>query len=178
MSEESLLEATRDHLRRVCGFSEAECEVEYDELAPAEVGQLYVAVCPNGWEPGPNSSIGGGVIDEIYGIEVAVVVRSPRTPRDRKRGLFLDRLTGVNHYIRIISAAIHFNPELMQAAAALNTGTNQSYTEMFKFAGADPKPRPVPSEFFAARPGEEQAGFLRAVRFHGARWIQYRDSMQ
>lgn len=178
--EAELLQAVRDHLRTTCGFASAECEIEHDEIAPAEVGKLYVAVMPNGWTDGPLNNSSGGIIDEIYSVAVSVIARLPGTPRDRQRETFLDGLRGINTYIRQIRAAVHKSTALTATANSLMiaAGATVGLTEMLKFSSVDPKPRVVDSEMFAARAGEKRAGMVRTVYFSGARWIQHAATMK
>ena len=166
-SETALLQAVRDQIRERCGYKDYECECEYDEMAPATTGDIYIAVLPGGWQPGPVNDLGGGVLDEILGVEVCVVKRATSKPRDRKRGLFLENLEGLNERIFSILAQQHFCVEVKARADALIDST-EMFIEMLKWAGCDQRPRAVGSEFFAARSGENSAGLARSVYFRGA----------
>lgn len=176
-TEAALLQAVRDQIRDRCGYGENECEVEFDEQAPATVGQVYIAVCPGGWRPGPNNDNGGGVLDELIDVEVTCILRAANVPRDRKRSVFLDNLNGLNERLSKIDNWIHFRTEVMQKANALLEST-QGFIEMLKFGGMEAKPRAVTSETFAAKSGENAAGLARTIMFRGARRIQERAQLK
>lgn len=176
MSETALLNAVRDHIRSACDYKETECEVEYDEMAPANVGDVYVCVQPGGWCPGPNNGSSGDVLDEVFDVDVTVVMRCAKVPRDRQRNVFAGNLESLNARIRaIISAAGVFDYDILAAANAeiVNTqNSRQGFIEPLKFGGVDPKPRFVSPEFFAAVGGEQRSGMARTLRLTGARRIQ------
>ena len=176
MSETALLNAVRDEIRRLCSYSETECEVEYDEMAPANVGDVYVAVQPGGWRPGPNNNSSGGVLDELYDVDVTIVMRCAKLPRDRQRNVFAGNLENLNSRVRAVSAACHFSYLVLTKANAeiVNTqNSNEGFTEPLKFGGVDAKPRMVGPDFFAAIGSDPRAGMARTVRLVGARRIQY-----
>jgi len=87
MSESALLRAVVLRIRSHADFSNRQVEVEVDELAPATAGDLYIMVIPGGIEPGPTHNPSGGVVDKIYGVDVAIAIKAPPKPRDRRREL-------------------------------------------------------------------------------------------
>lgn len=177
-TESALLLAVRDRIREACGYSEAQCEVEFDEIAPAGVGDVYVVVMPAGWRPGPRNNAGGGVLDEIIDVDVEVVLRSGQFPRDRSRTMFIDTLTGINTRLQQINTlAGHFNYDVLDRAKLHLVDSTQGFVEPLKFGGIEAKPREVPAEVFSARPGPEPVGLARKLSLVGARRIQYRTTM-
>lgn len=174
MSETALLVAVRDQIREICGYKPHECNIEYDEVPPAIAGEVYVVVMPGGWQPGENNAKGGGVLDEIYSVDVSVIMRATRIPRDKTRDLYLDLLDGLNVRVKAIRAAVHFNLEVMAAANEnLEDSSALPFIETLKFSGMDRRPRLVGAEVFGDKPGERRAGLARTINFSGARRIQY-----
>lgn len=176
MSEEALLLAVRDTLREKCGFKPAECDIEYDEMAPVTVGQRYIVVMSGGWDAGPNNGTGGGVLDELFSVDVAVAVRSSSTPRDRLRNLFTINLGNVNSICRLIIASVGMYSYDVQNLANQYIGPEangaEGFIEPLKF-GAMGKPQAVGPEFFGADPDADgPAGLMRVVHLVGARRIQ------
>ena len=105
MSESALLRAVVVQIRlhnTSATYQARQVEVEYDELAPATVGDLYIMVIPAGVEAGPAHNSSGGVIDKFYGVDVAMVLRAPKKPRDRRREYltdFMERRNGEVSYL-------------------------------------------------------------------------------
>lgn len=172
MSEIALLTGVRDHLRTALTLTAAQCEVEIDELPPAVVGDLYVIVMPGGWDAGPRNSEAGGVLDETYGVEITVVLRAPKYPRDRRRVQMLDSVSGINAKIDAVRAAMHFKSGVMSTVNALITNSSEKFVEWLKFSSVERKPRVVGGEYFASNANEDAAGLARTVSFIGARRIQ------
>lgn len=176
MSETALLNAVRDVIRQRCNYRDHECEVEFDELAPANVGEVYLAVQPGGFRPGPTNASSGGVLDELYDVEVTVAIRCAKVPRDRQREVFAKNLEGLNSRLRAIVAAVgNFSYEVLNLANAeiVNTqNSNEGFIEPLKFGGVDSKPRMIGPDFFAAVGNDQRAGMARTVRLVGARRIQ------
>ena len=181
-AEKSLLTAVRNRLRLAvlaggAGYADNECEVEFDELAPATVGHVYVAVMPGGWAPGPRHKTCGGINDLVYGVDVLVVKRVTHIPRDRKRDVFLNNLDALTEEIDKIYSAIDFSYPLLNAANALilaATGSSEGFMEPLNFAGVDKRPREVNPELFNDVPGKTKAGMARTIMFHGARRMTHK----
>ena len=175
MSESALLRAVRDQLRASpVSYTNAQCEIELDtDELPAAVGDKYIAVLPAGWVEGPEHR-SGGVKDYIYSIDVAVILRSTRLPRDRKRDTLYATLSGLNYEINRISNQIDFKYAVNTAANVIilaDESSSEGFIEPLGVASVDAKPTPVPSEWFAGVAGEPQAGLMRVIHFHGARRI-------
>ena len=173
VAEKSLLLATQNRLRTICGYTDPQCQIEYDEQAPAVTGDTYVIVMTGGWSPGPRHRTCGGVNDLLYAIDVGVVKRVSSVPRDRLRNVFFRNLSGLTEEIDKIYEAIDFEYDLINAASALITAETEStegFVEALKFTGMDRRPRIVPGELFGA-PNNEAAGLMRVINFGGARRI-------
>ncbi len=174
MSETALLETLAEKIRETCGYTEQQCQVEYDEVVPATAGEFYICVMPGGWVAGPNNAIGGGVLDEIFAADVSVIARARRVPRDRRRGIFLDNLDGLNQRIRsIITSAAHFSYVLMNSTNLKITDSSEKFIEPLKFRSVEPRPREVSPVIWGGTEGKEPGGLARTVRFDGARRIQH-----
>jgi len=175
-SETALLLAVRNRLRsQVTAFTTDTCQIEYDELAPATVGDLYVVVLPGGITPGPVHNRSGTVVDEIIGIDVSVIIRIPGYPRDRRREKFIDASASLNAHLADVRKQIDWSYTINDDALTLITAQTSSTEEFIiplRFAGIEARPRLVPSEVFAAKPGETAAGLKRGIQFRGARRIQ------
>lgn len=180
LAEISLLRACRDRLRLPQntsggggGYSETECEVEFDEMAPATVGKVYVAALPGGWRPGPHHNTSGGVNDLVYSVRIAVVRRISNVPRDRKRSVFLDNLDSLDDDIDRIYSVVDWKYELINAASAIilaEGGSSEGFIEPLRLVGEISQPREVGSEFFGGKPGDA-AGMMRVLPFGGARRV-------
>lgn len=179
LAEKNLLLACRDRLRLPQitrggggGYSDAECNVEFDEMAPATVGNVYIAVIPGGWRPGPRHNTSGGVNDLVYSIKVAVIRRAGSVPRDRTRG-FLTNLNDLNDDIDRVYQVIDWRYELINAANAMivaDGGSSDGFIEPLRWSGEIGSPRLVGAEFFGAKVGQA-AGMIRVMSFGGARRI-------
>lgn len=172
MSETALLTAVREHLVNKCGYRDVDCSVELDPMTiPAMVGDLYVVVSPGGWTQGPVNDTSGGVLDELFAIDITVIKRATAVPRDRRRQFLLDNLQGLNVQIRKIINAVQFDYDINNAANALLGDTEEGFVEPLRFASCGPTME-LAAEVFGARPGEAVAGIGRTARFTKARRIQ------
>lgn len=183
MSESALLRAVVTEIRAhnsSATYLARQVEVEFDEFAPATVGDLYIMVIPAGVEAGPDHSTSGGVIDRVYAVDVAIAMRVPKKPRDRRREFLTDfrGTTGIGaHFAQHelnINEQIDFQNIVMTTANALilaETTSAEGFTETLKFAGVGPI-REAPAEVFAGMPGESAAALIRTIRFRGARRME------
>ena len=180
MSESALLRAVVTEIRAhnsSATYLARQVEVEIDERAPATVGDLYIMVIPAGVEAGPTHSTSGGVIDRVYSVDVAIALRAPKKPRDRRREWLTDfrgttsigaRFAG--HEL-IINQQIDFQNLVMTTANALilaESLSTEGFIETLKFAGIGPI-RPAPAEVFEGMPGETRRwdgvqGLIRSTK--------------
>jgi hypothetical protein len=180
-AEKNLLLAVRNILRLPQptggGFSEKECDVEYDaNVAPATSSDHYIVVTANGWQPGPRHGTSGGVNDLVYSVDVTAVRRSTSTPRDRTRGIALTNLGSLADEMDLIFQAIDWKYEVttlaetLIAAEGAAPSSGQGFVHPLVVAGMDPKPRPCPASVFGGAEGLA-AGLMRTIHFSGARRI-------
>lgn len=81
MSQAALMMAARDRLQLLLSLTRDSCDIGLDGKPKPACGELYVAVHPAGWSPGPD---GGDVgIDEVFGIAVTITRRLNEAPGDR-----------------------------------------------------------------------------------------------
>lgn len=183
LAEKALLLATRNRLRMPlnqafpsqggAGFSDDECQVEFDHMAPATIGKRYIAVMPGGWRPGPCHNTSGGVNDLVYGVDVLVVVRVGNVARDRLRDTFLNNVGALDEQIDKLFPVIDFNESLRNDANTIiqaEGGSTEPFIENLRFTGTDARPRLADAELFAGTTGQA-AGLMRVIHFHGARRI-------
>ncbi len=183
MSESALLRAVVSEIRAhnsSATYLARQVEVEFDEFAPATVGDLYIMVIPAGVEAGPTHSTSGGVIDRVYAVDVSIALRVPKKPRDRRREFLTDfrGTTSIGaHFAQHelnINEQIDFQNLVMTAANTLITaesGSNEGFIVPLKFAGVGPI-REAPAEVFAGMPGESAAALIRTISFRGAQRIE------
>ncbi len=185
MSESALLRAVVSEIRAhnlSATYQARQVEVEINELAPATVGELYIMVIPAGVEPGPSHNTSGGVIDKLYGVDVAIALQAQKKPRDRRREYLTDfrGTTSIgSHFARHelnINLQIDFSYAVLATANAFisaESGSADGFMEPLKFAGLGAI-REAPAEVFAGMPGESAAALIRTIRYRGARRIENR----
>jgi len=178
-AEKNLLIAVRNRLRLPVavgggGFSENECQVEYDAMvAPATSSDRYVVVVPNGWQPGPYHGKQGDKNDLLYSVDVTVVRRATSTPRDRTREIALTNFGSLADEMDLIFQAIDWKYEVTTAAEVLIAAQPGlpavvGFMHPLVFAGMDPKPRPYMASGFGGAEGVI-AGISRTIHFANAR---------
>lgn len=172
IAEKCLLVAVRDRLRSECDYTNPQCDIEFDAMAPATVGDVYVAVLPGGWVPGPRQNTSGGVSDRVYSVEACVIKRIRAVPRDRQRDVFLSNLDSLDEELDKIHEAIdwQYAVNTLANAALTERGQVHGFIEPLRFSGVDKKPRLAPPELFGAA-GTQTAGMMRTIYFGGARRI-------
>lgn len=169
-TESALLEAVRNQIRSVLDVEDRQCEVEFDEIPPSAVGQLYIMVLPGTVAAGPVHDSSGGVMDRTFSTDVSVLMRLTRKPLDRQRDFFNDNLESINSRLQEVFDAIDFSYVTMNAANVIiqaNESSSEGFIIPLRFAGMGPV-RVVPGEFFHGGGTEERAGLIRRMSFGGA----------
>jgi len=175
-AEKNLLIAVRNAIRAAGSFSDAECEIEYDELAPATTGDKYIIVMPAGWRPGPRHQSCGGINDLLYAVDVMVARRISNVPRDRRREQFLWNLQALTAIMDVVFGAVDFQYGLINAANALittDTTSTEGFIEPLRFTGMDSRPRVVGGDLFGGT-DDTAAGLARTIHFGNARRITHK----
>jgi len=175
MSEEALLIAVRDRIREFCNYGIDECDVQPDEYAPNNVGECYVAVMPGEISAGPRHESSGGVIDEIYSVNVLVIARAASVPLDRRSGQFLTNVSGMAERCRKIRAAIDFSYEVTTAADGLMVDVTKRFCAPLKWRNTSRQDH-ADAEIFntAVYKGKQAGGVKRTLNFGGARLVTVR----
>lgn len=96
-AEPCLLQAVQEAVKTALGLTNDQVTIESDEdFVPQQAGDLHVTITPASIRLGSTHQTSGTVRDFEYGCRVAVFVRSRAVPRDKRRTLYLDQLSGVN----------------------------------------------------------------------------------
>ena len=177
-SEKHLLLAVRNMIRSKCSYSDKECAIELDEMAPATVGQIYIAVTPGGCRTGQRHMTSGGVHDLVWNVNAFVIKRIRNVPRDRLRDTFLENIGSLDEDIDKIIEAVDWQYDVINTAtdSLADEGLEPGFIEPLKFIGLDDKPRLANPDLFAGatqNAGSVPCGMVRAIRFGGARRITY-----
>jgi hypothetical protein len=177
--ETYVLEGVRDILRNKLGLAENQCECEFDEQVPTIADDIYLAVIGGGFDPGPTHNTSGGVHDVVHSVQVLVINRAVAA-RDKRRSLFLERLTGINQQIANIISAIDWQLDVLSYVNHLLHGdfpNNQPFIHPLVLKRIDAKPRMVSNDIFAGTQigGKGTTPFIamaRSVYFGSMRRIQ------
>lgn len=178
-AEKNLLLALRTRLQTAivsggAGLTTDQANVEPEEMAPATVGDFYVALTPTGSTEGPYHGTSGGIQDLIYGVSAAVIKRIGAIPRDRLRDVFIANVAALNALVDKVVVAIDWKYEVTNAANVLilaETGSAEGFIHPLVLSGPIGKPRWCPAEMFAGKNDETKAGLMRVIPFGGARRI-------
>ena len=172
--ESALLRAVRDKIRAHTSFTDRQVDIEFDEMAPATAGDVYVMVLFGGVDETPINRSSGTVKDYEYGVDVAIAIRSPRKPRDRQRELWVDTAASFEVYENAIRDQVDFSYSVLDDANTLMiaeteaTGKCDEFIIPLRLTGVGPIRR-APAEVFAGVPGSGYAALIRTMRFRGAR---------
>lgn len=177
-TEQALLQAVRARLRLAtgsggAGYADAQCDIEYTQMAAATAPDVFVCVNPNGFRAGPHHSTSGTQRDMLLGVEVTVFRRMTWIARDRKRNVYMTGSTTLQDDMDRVFEAIDWKYEVITAAntilAASPYSSSEKFYEPLAFTDMDPKPWDAdPSMVFAAVK-DTQACLARSIRFFGAR---------
>lgn len=154
------------------GLKESECSIEIGDMAPAVNGDLFVAVAPGGWRPGPRHNTSGGVNDLLFSVRLFVAKRIGNVARDR----YFNTLEALNTAIDKIFPTIDFNYTVLTAANALLADdpvapSSEGFVEPLRLIGDVSAPQIVGAEYFGGRVETQNAGLMRMVPFGLARRI-------
>jgi hypothetical protein len=176
MSETALLRAVRDQIRTHASFTDRQVQIELDEnYCPAIVGDLYVMVIPAGQSEGEHQSQARYASDVIYAVDITVVMRAPKVPRDRQREILIDTAASLEVYQLAIESKIDWQEAVRTAANVYVAaeGGGSPFTEELKYTGCG-RIRRAPSELFTAAAGEPVAAIMRTYHYRGSRRVKTR----
>lgn len=182
VAETCLLLAIRNTLRTAMSLPNEGCDINLDDNIPAIAGDRYVSVCGAGVSTGERHATSGGVWDLRFNVKVTVYHRMGEVARDRRRNVFIDRLTGLNTDVGLVISAIDFSYPLLAAAKTLLATTAAAggeYPEPFREFTVDANPRPIVQDLDVAQfPGQQVAdptiALARSVVFRRARFMKER----
>lgn len=177
-SEVALLLAVHAALLDYMQLAPHEIDIEADEMAPASIGDRYLAVIPGGYTTGQIHDANGSTREEIHSIDVAVVVRIPEYAKDRQREAFLENARSMAPLIQGVRETIDFEYNVNQAANAIlqrdyGIAAGEGFIEPLKVKGLG-RIATVPGAFFDGNPDERRAGFSRRVFLRGAKFMSTR----
>ncbi len=173
MSESALCRAVRDEIRLHADFQNRQVNVELDEEAPPTAHDVYAMVISAGVQSGPSHDTNSGASDLLYNVDVALAIRAPKKPRDRRRELFIALASSFETFQNAIAARVDFQYDVLAAANAYilaETASAEGFIEPLKMAPLAPF-RAARAELFAAGLGEQVAAIIRRIHFRGARRI-------
>lgn len=179
-TEKALLLAVRTWLRTATGsggggYSTAQCDVEYVEMAASVAPDVFVCINAGGFDAGPTQNTSGQVRDMILGCEITVFRRCAHIARDRKTSVYLTGSSTLQDDMENILDVIDWNYSINTTAnttlAAAPYSSSYGFIEPLRFAGMDASPRKVSSKAVFAAGQTDEAAMCRTIRFTGARRI-------
>lgn len=179
-SETYLLTAVRDRIRTELSIQDEQCRIEPDEIVPAVGTDFYVAVIPAGMSGGPTHNQNDAVFDLYLSVKVVCYQKIGNVPRDRRRDVFLERLTGLNARLDKIMYAIDKNRSVVETASNLlqvEVPLANPFIEPLRFVSLDSKPRAVVASEYDGTPDAQNASnpvvaLARGVTFGRARIME------
>lgn len=176
VTEAALILAVRDKLRDNMGgtWKDREITEDRDELAAAITGDKHIAVWPGGVRPGPFHGSSGTVRDQIVSVNVSLIQRAPRVPKDRDQELYLAYTNSMAATIWQIMEHIDWEYDVLNTAnttiTAQEGGSPCGFNHPLVWTSMDNMPRQVTAEFFDGKKGGElRAGLVKRITFGDAR---------
>lgn len=179
--ETAMLMAVRNELLMQLDLDKRKCDIEYDELAPHSVADLYIPIVPAGFTPGPSHEEGQAE-HYIFSTTVTIMMKVADVPQDRLRNVMTGESKWVktsvvlnNMFFRIIDR-IDGNYDVMNAANTIlsdSGDTREGFHTPLNIVGADIRPRAIPTEIFGGTGaqtemrGRTTVGLGRSVTFGG-----------
>jgi len=180
-SEPLLVQAAVLHIRTALNCTVSQCNAEaVDDFVPQSSGDFYIAVTPEGIDPGPTHNTSGTVFDLVFGIRVTVYQRTRDVPRDARRSVYLDQVLGINARLEKIIRALDWKPEVTNTANLLIREQNPTATGFMnhlRFRSIDRKLQSVIGDTYGAHVesalgADNYVGLKRSILFGGARRIE------
>lgn len=175
MSQEALLEASRDRLRAVLptvlpNLPASAVEVGFDGAPHPSSGEWFFSIHEGEWR----AQSGDHDLDEYFGVCVTVTRRVTFSPKDRwGTAVLIKAQTGINAVSRKVITALHKNYAVLNAANVI-VGTAgagpDGFVEPLWYLNASPVALKGPDWFEAADDGT--AGVARTLVFGRARRLQ------
>lgn len=184
VSRRALVLAVRDQLRTDFpteftndSWKNDEIQEEMKETAHPTTGDKYVCVWPGSLVPGPYMFGDGKIDDYLCSVNVSVIVRIPKWPKDRQREAYLKFSESLDSYVNQVEESINGSYTVMNAAntyiTANEVGTQSGFHHPLIFASKDLEPRIYGGQFFESR-GEKFAALAHRITFDSARRTEVR----
>lgn len=176
MSATALLLATRNHLRSSMSLPASECDVTEGGMPTPSAGERFVAVSEGEWRSNSFESL-----DEYFGVNVTVTVRTERLPWDRLGPGVVAELANRKGLVRLgewVRAAVHSSYEILNAANDILGDEVNGFVEPLRLAGPG-RIRAVGPDWFKAQADSDSpsvAGVVLVVPFQRARRVQVIDN--
>lgn len=175
--EIALITAVRAALRTgmplvFTNLEDGDIDIEYDEMAHAAKGDYYVVVTPGGITPGPHNL---WVDDHYVAVNITIILRAPKVPRDRQRDMFLIGASSIANIATTVDDLVGDSYAINDAANALilaEESSSEGFIEPLRFQGMDPKPTPASGSIFASNSKNQVAALKRTYRYGKARRLK------
>lgn len=183
VAETCLLLAVRAKLRTDLHLADTDCDIVFEDELPPTAPKLYVAIAGVGAGAGERHSSSGVVWDMRFSARVTVYQRMADIARDRRRSVFIERLTGLNAVVDQVIRSLDNSNSLMRAAELLLVGSPAAggqFPEPFREFQIDPAPRAVFADPYEAAQmqnaamGDPLLAMARSVSFQRARFMKGR----
>lgn len=182
VAETCLLLAIRARLQLRLALTDNDCNIVFEDALPATAPALFIAISGAAATTAERHVSSGEVTDMRFSARVTVYKRITDVPRDRRRNLFIDRLTGLHTTLDRVMAEIDNNNELMRAAELLLVDTpaeGGQFPEPFRDMQIDPNPRaafadPYDAAKMDSANGDPILAICRGVTFTRARFTKGR----
>jgi hypothetical protein len=161
--------AIRDRIRSALELNDNQCDITEGGLPYSISPHLFVGLSNPGFSPGQDVELG---VSEVYNVGIVVSIRCADIPRDRRRDIYLDPVSGVQTVTREVIRAIHNSWELI---AAINSQTAQNGLTLvtpFVYTGAS-EPESRDGTHWVGSSAVDRAGAAQSLSFGGATGYGY-----
>jgi hypothetical protein len=172
-AEPCLLQAVQEAVKTALGLTDDQCTIESDEdFVPQTAGDLHVSIVPASISLGNVHQSSGTTRDVEYGCRVSVFVRSRAVPRDKRRTLYLDQLSGVNALLDKVVYSVDWKASITARAnqiLAAITPTAGPFVGYLRLIAIDSRVRGVAVDTYGASSqasasgSEVMAGVTRGI---------------
>lgn len=179
-TEQSLLLAVRTWLRTAtgsggAGYSEAQCDIQYDEYAAAIAPDVFVCIMSGQFDGDQVQDTSGEVNDMRLGVDITVFRRMTWIARDRKTNVYLAASSALSADCSKIIDVLSWRYAVLTTAnatlAAAPYSSSYGFSEPLRFAGMDGRPRGMSAANIFDSAQEDEVCMARTIRFRGARRI-------
>lgn len=174
-AETALINAVHRTLLEQLQISEAQIDIEVDDVAPGMAGKTFYCISPYGAQPGKHSASGDQIQNYVFGIRVAVIERIGNLPRDRRGSHFITYNSGINAQLSRVSKAIHYSHGVRRYANEELEGNEAggTFQTPLKVQSADQRPTLRQAEVYGGKAmgqGDPIVCMVRGINFGGAEY--------